>query len=267
MICISFIYTEKTVNLLRENDELMIKIKSASNIEIIKPVSAIVKENTIIPGISGVVIDEQKSYQNLKKIGSFTPQFLEYKKILPHNSINHNYDKYIIGANPSKRTVAINFVVKQGDNIDELLNIVTDENIKVNFFVEYNWLENNSLMFVNLTKQGHNVGILSEGYNNGDFVWVNSLVKKCANQKSVYCYNVNNDNNFLKHCTLQKSYTISPTVIIKNNPFIEVKSKLKSGVFISMPVNKKVIDEFKIIVKHIKSKGLNVENLNQILTE
>ncbi len=269
LICLSFIYTERAAVLLRDKDEIMVKIKSANSIHSVEPVSAIVKDNTIIPGIAGRKINAQKSYQKLKKIGYFDSSFLEYEDVLPQNSINQRYDKYIVGANEIRQSVSFIFIVEKDTKIDSILKIIDETKITVNFFVDSIWFEKNNELLIDLIKNGHNVGNLSynRDYGHGDFIWMNTVIKKIGGQKKGYCYSENINDNTLKFCALNKNYTIIPTIAVKKRPFLEVKEKLKSGDIISFPVNKTVADELKVIINYIKSKGLEIENLSQILEE
>ena len=96
LVILSFIYTEKTVNVIKEYDDIMISIKSENKNYRIDAVDAIIKDNTIIPGLKGREIDENKSYSKMKRYGSYNSSLLEYNEIIPSISIENNFDKYII---------------------------------------------------------------------------------------------------------------------------------------------------------------------------
>ena len=49
----SFFYTEKVINVITEQDEIMIKIKENEEKNNIPSTNAIIDKNTITPGISG----------------------------------------------------------------------------------------------------------------------------------------------------------------------------------------------------------------------
>ena len=59
LVIISFIYTEKTVMVVREYDDIMINIKKQKNIE---KIDSIIIEDTIIPGI----LERKINIANLK---------------------------------------------------------------------------------------------------------------------------------------------------------------------------------------------------------
>ncbi len=62
LICFTFFYTEKVVNVINNNDELMIDIKDrAINYEI-EAIDAVIDNDTIIPGKYGKMVNIDKSY-------------------------------------------------------------------------------------------------------------------------------------------------------------------------------------------------------------
>ena len=71
LICFTFIYTEKIINVSINQDEIMIKLKEVENNYKIEPINAIINDDNIIPGNSGKYIDINTSYKEMKKIGYF----------------------------------------------------------------------------------------------------------------------------------------------------------------------------------------------------
>ena len=96
LICLSFLYTEKTVEVVKEYDEIMIEIKKQNKNFKVNAIDAIIDNNTIIPGLKGKKINEDKSYSKMKRYGKFNSNLLEYEDILPTISIKNNLDKYVI---------------------------------------------------------------------------------------------------------------------------------------------------------------------------
>ena len=112
LACFSFFFTEKTVNVVKEADNIMIEIKKAVEMNKTESIDAIIKEDTIIPGIYGKVVDEEKSYQKMKRVGSYQENLLVYKQQKPNIQLKNQYDKYIISGNPKKNMVSLIFLVK-----------------------------------------------------------------------------------------------------------------------------------------------------------
>ena len=89
----SFFYTSKTSMVIKNMDDIMIKIKEEKSSNYIKPIDAFIDDDTIIPGISGKEVNIIESYDAMKKVGTYSSNLLQYKIIRPNISIFNNYDK------------------------------------------------------------------------------------------------------------------------------------------------------------------------------
>lgn len=269
LVCISFLYTEKTVNVVKEYDEIMIAIKEENENYKVEAKDACVVEDTIIPGIKGKEVNMNSSYSKMKRYGKFNSNLLVYKEIIPTVSISNNYDKYIVGGNAEKNMISFIFLVEENDTIDNILKILDEKGIKGNFFVDGKWLEKNNHTLVKLIEQGHNVGNLSynRDYTNSSYAWMDTFIKQVGKQKIGYCYNEIADLNALQLCALSKNYTIRPNIIVKNYPLKEIKEQISAGSIISMPINKTVEKELPTVISYIISKGYTIENLENHLSE
>ena len=96
LVCFSFFYTDKVMNLLNSKDPLMVKLNNIKKDYEVLPVNAIIDNDTIVPGKKGLEVDIDKSYEEMKLGGIFREESLIYKDILPSSSISNNKDKYIV---------------------------------------------------------------------------------------------------------------------------------------------------------------------------
>lgn len=264
----SFLITKKTETVFENVDNVMIEIKEKSEKFNQKEMNAKIIDDTIIPGIYGKVVNIKKSYQQMKKIGTFNEELLVYDLKKPIISLSDNKDKYIISGNPQKRNISLIFKLNN-DSIDisKILSILNSSNIKGTFFVDDEWFNQHNDLIYNLIDHNHTIGILSHNlnYQDSSFGWMDTIIKSVTKQKQGYCYYTDNIEN-LNSCVLLGDYTIKP-VEINNNFFYEVKTYLKNGVMISFDVNKQVEYELKTIINYIKSKGYNIVNLEKLLQE
>ena len=83
LACFSFILTEKTALMVRNSDSLMQTIKENESLYKIESVNASILEDTIVPGISGKKVNDNKSYSNMKRLGQFNSDLLIYDYFLP----------------------------------------------------------------------------------------------------------------------------------------------------------------------------------------
>lgn len=241
-MCFSFIYTEKTVTIVKESDLLMTEIKQEKDKYYVKPINSIINDQYIIPGLNGKEVDVDKSYEIIKKVGKYSPNLLVYKDIKPELSILNNYDKYIISGNQNKKEVTLIF---KGKKIDNIINILETNNITSSFLID------NNQNIQNLINTKH---IIIDNNKN-------------IKQKTKYCYTEQDNNDLLKKCSKQKKYTIKPSIITNKNPFIEIKNNLKNGSIISLEINQKLEKELPIIIKYINSKGYIITNLEEFIKE
>ena len=162
----------------------------------------------------------------------------------------------------------LNVPQEERNKINDILNILENNEIKANFFVDGNWFENNNDFIIDLISNKHIVGNLSynRDYSNSSFIWMDTIIKKIGKQENSYCYKTDNKKD-LENCALQKDYTISPTIEIDDYPLINVKNNLKAGNIISFKINNNLIKELDLIIKYIESKDLEIVNLETLLEE
>ena len=134
-------------------------IKNKSKFEI-KSVNAIIKDNTIIPGIKGKEVDLEKTYTKMKQYGTYNEALTVFKETKPTISIEDNYDKLITSGNKENKNIALIFKLEKNTNLDKLLSILNYYNIQTTFFIDGLYIENNNLN--NLSN--HQIELLS--YNN-----------------------------------------------------------------------------------------------------
>lgn len=269
LICISFIFTEKTVDVVKESDQIMIEIKKRNDELKVEPIDATIKENTIIPGLSGKEVDIDKSYEKMKRYGDFLESLIEYKNISPSISIKKNYDKYIIGGNPKKNMVSLIFLLKGEVDLDSFIKKLEKTNTKATFFIDGNWFENNNSKVLELIEKGYEVGNLSYNgnYQDSSFVWMDTIIKKIGKQKQSYCYSEKENEDDLLICAMNKDYTVMPSIKLSSYPAKEIKEKVTSGSIISLPMTKEVLEQLSTIIHYIESKGYQIEPLETHLSE
>lgn len=268
LICFSFFFSEKTVSVVKEQDDIMKQIREVSDLYKKNPIEAIVTEDTFIPGKSGMEVDINKSYQAMRKIGSFSEGLLQFKTIFPKETLHNNYHKYIIGGNPEKKQVSLIFLINKNTKIDSLVSTLDSQQVGANFFLDGLWLEKNQDIVPKLLEKNHNLGNLSYqmDYTDSSFIWMNTIIKKVMRQRQSYCYVEEKNKETLDICTLQKNYTILPNLIYDKG-ISDIKENIKNGSIISFPYSKKMEKELPVLINWIKQKGYEIVTLNTLLKE
>ena len=87
----------------------------------------------------------------MKQYGTYNEALTTFKEIEPIISIDDYYDKYIIQGNTERKSVALVFKITSNNNLQELINILNNKNIKTTFFIDGLFLENNTDLIKNLS--------------------------------------------------------------------------------------------------------------------
>lgn len=264
LICFSFIITEKTNSIMKENDSIMNSVKENKDALETKSVDAKINSDEIIPGLSSKTVDIEQSYKIMKKVGYYNENLYVYKEVEPNISIKDNYDKYVVSGNPNKKNVSIIFKIDNNQNIDEIVNLLDKNKIQGNFLITYEWASINLEKMKNMSLKGYN---FSNGSTNEDSNLLNSLIQINTHQQNYYCYTEEKEDKLLENCSKNKQYTIIPSIIISNNLLSIIRKNITSGSIISISINKNTCLELANTLDYISSKGYNVVNLDTLLKE
>ena len=269
LVCFSFFYTEKTIDVVKEVDDIMITLKEQAPKYQVKAENAKIDGKFMTPGISGKIVNLQKSYEEMKHYGKFHPNLLVYDKVSPEISIKNRYDKYIQTGNPKKRQVSFLFVVDEKGNPSPIIEILKDKKVTGTFFIDGSWLEKNQNELVSLIEGKFTVGNYSYrgNYGHESFVWIDTIIKRVGGQKQSYCLVEKENKKALSTCKLQKDYTIYPNIIMKENPYSELTEQVESGSIILMRLDAQVKKELPLMITYLKQKGYEIVNLEQLLEE
>ncbi len=260
-------YTEKVGMTAKQTDPLLTEIKSRKDGYKENAIEAIIKDNTIIPGVSGKEVDVEKSYENMSKIGYFDDKLLEYKTLKVENTLDKNKDKYIINGNNTKKEVALIFKLKTNDNIENIIKKFDEKDSKATFFINSNYLENNHNQIINLIQSGYTIGNLgNDDYTDSDFVWIKTIITNIGRQKYNYCFTLKPNKKTINMCKLHDSYTIMNNVI-DSYPLSNVKKILFKSNIIVFSINNSLNEQIELIINYIKSKGYNLVSLEHLLQE
>ena len=260
LICFTFIYTEKIINVSIEQDEIMIKLKEIENDYKIEPINAIIENDTIIPGNTGKKINIESSYKKMKQIGYFEESLIIYENIYPEISIYNNYDKYIVSGNKKEKQVSLIHIINNDKTLNNILNIINNKNTPISFFIDSTFLNNN----IEILNKFKNYEIYNYG-NNGKYtkdnlIITNNIINNKTKNNSIFCLFLNKDNESLNNCTNNKMLSIIPT--IKGN-YNNIKNNLKNGSIIQITNTQ----ELSNIIDYIKDKGYTIVSLSNIIKE
>ena len=266
LLLLSFIYTDKVFNEARGNDPLMKEVISYKKAHDVKPVEPKIKDDEMILGMSGLIINEEKSYKNMKEDDTFNKQRLVYDKKKPNTSIDKTYDYYITNG-ISKNMVSIIFKVNNSTNVSELLSLLAKTNVTVNFFIDGSYLEKNvetAFSMVNLNSEIYNLGYDNK-YSKSMISVTNNLIESITLKDSLFCLNEVKNDNYKDICASKKMLTLSPKLV---NPSItDLKKDLSKGVMIAYDLDGFDTSKFSFIINVIESRGYKIKGLSKLINE
>lgn len=267
LICFSFFYTDKVMNVALEQDKIMISINNTKDDYKIEAIDAIIDNDTIIPGIYGKEVDVDKSYNNMRSIGLFHENYFVFKDIKPKVSLEDNLNKYIIAANNNKQFISLIFIIDNDSDLTSVYDIVKLKNVKVNLFFDYEFLNKK----VNDLSKIKNARIYSYGengkYTKDNIMYTNNLIERITKKRANYCLVNNKNSNNLEVCSNNKNYTVYPNINIVDNALTTIRNKLSKGSLILIDINDSNMKQLPSVIDYIVAKGIKIEYLDEILSE
>ena len=252
LICFSFFYTDKVINIINSNSKLMKEINSVKDNYKIGAVNAYIEEDTIIPGKYGKEINVNESFNNMKEYNTFIEDYLVYDNIIPSITLEDNKDKYIIRGNKNKKVVSIILIVNS-NNINKLDNVNN-----ITLFINHNLL---TIDNINKLKNNEIYTYGNNGkYNKSILINDNTLINNLANNRSKYCLVIKKNKEILDICKNNEMYTIIPNI---NGDYNTIINNLSNGSIILLDN----INNLDNVIRYINSKGYKLVYLNSLLEE
>ena len=265
LICFSFYYTDSAVEIVKRNDPIMKEITEVAKDYEESSQDAILINNNIIPGVSGVKVDIDRSYEKMKQYGSFDAGLLVFEEVTPTISTSNTYDKFIIKGNSSKQGISLIFKMNNTSYIDEILNILKEKDVKANFMITEDILSGDIDVVEKIYLNGHSIELLSSDYAN--IKKANKILKSLTGNKAKYCYSEEEDKDIIEVCEKNKMHSIMPTIITSNFPYNDIKNNVTSGSMISLTNNIGTVRELSSIINYLNQKGYKILLLEDLLDE
>ena len=255
------------MHVVREEDSIMIELNQVKDQEKIDAIDACVDGSYIIPGINGRVVNIDKSYKNMRKIGTFRSDGIVYDTILPSISITSHKDKYIISGNKSKKMVSFVFKLEHDRDLEQLENVLNYKDIIVSYFVDYDYLMTHTTQIKEMKNREFYSWGLSGDYTSDNLLFSNNLLSRISNHYANLCLVEDENVDVLDLCSKNDLFTIFPRIIVKYHPYDVVRSKLESGSIILFSMNSNTISELSSVVDYVKSSGYKIVGLSRLVSE
>lgn len=239
------------------------------------------------PGRNGLKVDIQKSYEKMKKDGSYDESQIVYEQVSPNISLKDLSPAPIYRGHPEKDMVAFLINVSWGtEHIPDILNTLKEHNVKATFFIEGKWAKENASFVKMIDEQGHLIG--NHAYNHPDM--------KNLSREDIY-EQINQTNNIIK-AIIEKTPTLfappsgsfkdevveiahdlnmetilwtvdtidwkNPTVSVMMN---RVMNNIHPGAMILMHPTLPVVKGLESMITEIKDLGYRLSTVDSLLSE
>ena len=230
----------------------------------VKPQDAYIEEDTIIPGVSGKIIDKNISYSKMKKYGAFNESFITIRKVKPSISIDNNYDKYIVSGNKSIKKVSLIFYIDNISNLKVITNYLNNEHLSGTILLDGKLLDNNEDFISTIN---YEIELYLEELNDINLSQYSNYLYNITNNKNKFCILEEKDKEKLDICKRHKMHTVIPNIYLNINPTVNIKKNLSNGSIILVELSNDIIKELDYIVNYIERKGYTITSLNRLLIE
>ena len=249
----SVFYTNKVIEISQYNNTILASINEYASLKDYKCREGSISNDGIILGISGLVVNKNKSYSNMKGIG-FKEELLEFDKDECILNKKNNIDRYILKGNDYNKNVSIVINTDSGKYFNKMLDVSESKNIEINL------LMNTSFLRDNITDNYNHSNILYKGSSLSDLNDFSSLL-----HNEFFCVKTN-DYEIINDWKNKKLNSIKMDNEIKKDLLINTKKLLNNGVIIFIRENEFNLSELSSTINYIKSRGYNIVNINELLS-
>jgi peptidoglycan-N-acetylglucosamine deacetylase len=150
------------------NDPIFIELEQFAQKHNQPPINAVVdKVWKAVPGLNGLEVDIEASYEKMRKDGQFSKKRVVYKQVPPEVHLSDLPPSPIYRGNSEKPMVSLLVNVAWGNEyLPSMLKIMQAYNVKTTFFLDGSWTKKNPTLAKMILDEGHEIG--NHGYSHPD---------------------------------------------------------------------------------------------------
>lgn len=249
----SFYYSNKIIELSEKNNVLLVSIENYAKEKNYKCREGSITADGIILGLSGVTVNKDRSYNNMKGT-TFNERLIEYDENKCILNKENNLDKYIIKGNDYNYNASLIIDVDNGKYFDKMIKISDNKNVEINLLMNFNMLSNS------IERIDNHSNILFKGNSEKE---LNNFIKILHNE--FYCVKTN-DYDVIEECKKVKLNSIKAINYINNDLLINTKKILDKGIIIFIKETNNNLNELSATINYIKSRGYKIVSINELLS-
>lgn len=244
LLCFSFYYTEQIAKFMQSKDPIYESIRALEGDYEEDFVNAVIREDTIIPGLYGQRVNLEKSFQKMKNYGFFKEEALVFDETKPDISLEENKDK----------------IIKRGNSLKYAVTFLLNDEKMILYFEEL------GLPYAVLTTKENVDKVRVNGTKiNADKANYEEVEKqlKLQNARNEYCFLGNFDSPF---CQAKQKLSIQESLKIHKSNFVQNYNKVQGGdiIFLDGEID---IKNLKVFLESILFRGLDIISLESMLKE
>ncbi|MGM9986508.1 MAG: polysaccharide deacetylase family protein [Bacillaceae bacterium] len=242
-----------------------------------------------IPGINGIEIDVEETYEKVRKKKTFVKEDVVLKETKPTIHLRDLPPTPMYRGNSQKKMVAIIMNVAKGwkdNSVEQIVETLKKHKVQLTFFVEGQWAADNAALMKKMIKEGHEFGNHSYRHPDMSNVGIDRIRKELIDTNAVIEQNTNRkvtwfappsgsyNDTVVKEAFNQGMWTVmwSVDTIDWRRPPVHVivervRAKVHPGAIILMHPTKPSSEALEQIILLIKEKGLEVGTVSQLTNE
>ncbi|SES76481.1 probable sporulation protein, polysaccharide deacetylase family [Oceanobacillus limi] len=239
------------------------------------------------PGRNGLKVNIHRSYEQMKKEGSFNESLLIYDQVPPDITLEDLPAAPIYRGHPEKHMVSLLINVSWGgEYIPDMLNILKEHDVKATFFIEGKWAKENIEYVKMIDEQGHTIG--NHAYNHPDMARLsnNAIVEQVRKTNEVLKAITGDEPKWFappsgsySDLVVEKVDQLGMETILWTvdtidwkNPSVSVMmnrvmGKVHPGATVLMHPTSSVVNALPNMISGFKEKGFKIGTIDQLLDE
>lgn len=203
-----------------KKDALYLEIEKKAADYYIPPKDAVIdKVWKAQPGLNGLKVDIEASFNKMKKDGVFDENKLIFKQIPPKVHLSDLPPEAIYRGNPDKHMVSFLINVAWGNEfLPSMLDTLNKHKVKATFFLEGRWTKENPELAKMIVDAGHEIG--NHSYNHPD---MRSLSQRAIREQ------LTKTNDIIEATTGVKCKWFAPPSGSFRPEVVQIASELKMG--------------------------------------